>query len=312
MVRGIFWRPAGVASAWMRRRLWRLAEPADRTVWARWTALATGGAGLVVALATTLGPLRERAPRPADGIATVDGRPVSRAAFQRAIDALRADKRNRVTDAEQRFALSRLVDEQLMVRRALDLGLAEAEPSVRKALVDVMIQFASAQAAGEDPSDAELRAFYDGRPALFAGEPLLAITAVAFPADAGERAQRMSSLLRAGTGFDAAVADTRPDAVPTPDGLSPARKIGEYAGATIRAASQKLSVGEAAGPIEVGGRHVFILVRERQQSPRAAFDGLRDKVLEEWRVQARERALEAYIATLRRRATITFAPDAPR
>jgi hypothetical protein len=292
--------------------------PVERTLaWAvRWAldhlGLVAGSAGLLVALASALGPLKRAQALPGDAIATVDGRAIARTTFDRAIAALEADKRNPVTAGERRTALSRLVDEELLVRRALDLGLAEAEPAVRKALIDAMLQLATATAGGKEPPEAELRAFHAGRPTLFAGEPLVTIALAGFPKEAAERAQRMAGLLRARVPFDKAVAETGPDAMPAPPALTPLGNAGDYVGPTIRDAASWLAPGEVAGPLEVAGRVVFVQMIDRKTGERQAFEAVRGEVLEAWRRNEKDQALEAYLARLRAKAKVLLATDAPR
>lgn len=277
-----------------------------------WLGPAFGLIGLAAALITALGPLRIEPAGRADGIALVDGRAIPRATYERAIAALEADKRNPVTVADQRLALSRLIDEELLVRRGLDLGLADVEPSVRKALVEAMLQLASVPDARADPDEGELRQFYEGRPTLFAGEPLVTVAVAGHAAGDKVKAERMAGLLRAGAPFDRAVAETGAEVLPAPPELASPRKLADYLGPTIAEAVRRLAAGEVAGPLEVGGRSVFVLMHERREGARPPFEAVRDQVLEAWRRGGRDRALESYLAGLRSRAHITFAGDAPR
>jgi hypothetical protein len=277
-----------------------------------WLGPAFGIIGLATALLTALGPLRVEPAGREDGIALVDGRAIPRATYERALAALEADKRNPVTIADRRLALSRLIDEELLVRRALDLGLAEAEPSARKALVEAMLQLASVPAGRGDPDERELRRYYEERPMLFAGEPLLTIAMAFHPLAGKEQSGRMASLLRAGVAFEKAAAETGAELAAAPPELLSARKLADYLGPGIADAARQLAAGEAVGPIEVAGRSLFVLMRERREGPRPPFESIREQVLEAWQRTARDRALETYLAGLRNRAHITFASDAPR
>ena len=279
-----------------------------------WLGFAAGLAGLAVALASALGPWRETGAgaAPADAIATVDGRAISRATYDRAIAALEADKRNPVSDADRRTALATLIDEELLVRRGLDLGLADVEPTVRKALVDAMVLLASVPSTGAEPSEAELRAYYDGRPAMFGGGASLTISTASLPAEAKDRAERLASLLRSGVSFEKAAAETGARVEGSLPPRSSQRKLADYVGPTLAAAAGKLEPGEAAGPFEAAGRLLFVLLHERREGDRPAFESVRTEVLEAWRRTSRDRALEDYLARLRARASVTRAKDAPR
>ena len=274
--------------------------------------LAVGAAlGLAAALWGALGqPGFGRPGR--DAIATVDGVDVSRADFERALGALAADKRTPLTTADARRALDRLIDEELLVQRGLDLGLGTSDLAVRKAVVDAMVQFAAAETAGRKPDDDELRAFYAGRPGLVRTAPQVRVHVVSFPSRDQAGVEAMREALRAGKDFDAAARSAGGEAVIVPDMLLPAQKLGDYAGPAVRDAAVALKPGEAAGPIDAGGVPTFVLSLDRREGSAPPFEAVRDAVAEEWRRRQAETALDEYLAGLRRTAKIRYAPDAPQ
>jgi hypothetical protein len=274
--------------------------------------LAVGAAlGLAAALWGALGqPGLARPGR--DAIATIEGVEISRADYERALGALAADKRSPLTTADARRALDRLVDEELLVKRGLELGLGTSDLAVRKAVVDAMVQFAAAETAGRKPDDDELRAFYAGRPELVRTVPRVRVRVVSFPSRDPASVETMRAALRAGKDFDAAARSAGGEAVIVPDMLLPAQKLGDYAGPAVRDAAVTLKPGEAAGPIDAGGVPTFVLSLDRRDGSAPPFETVRDAVAEEWRRRQAETALDEYLAGLRRTAKIRYAPDAPQ
>lgn len=275
-----------------------------------WLLAAGAAIGLTVALWGALGEPGIGRPG-GDAIATVGGVEISRADYQRAIGALAADKRSPLTAADERRALGRLVDEELLVQRGLELGLGSSEFAVRKALVDTMVQFAAAEAAGRVPDATELREFYDARPQLAQTAPQLRVRVAGFPSRDPAAVVTMRTALRAGAGFDAAARGAGAEAVLVPDALLPAGKISDYAGPAVRDAALQLSPGEVAGPVDAGGVPTFVLLVERRSGEPRPFEAVRDLVAEEWRHREAETALERYLAGLRRTTQIRYAADAP-
>lgn len=285
-----------------------MSPKAEPSRWARRLYVAGVVVGLAVAAVAALGPLKA-GPLPKDAVARVEGVVIDRAAYDRAIEALEADKRNPVTNADRKLALDRLIAEELLVRRAQELGLAEDEGSVRKALVDAMVQFAMAQSAGKEPSPADLRRFYDERPDLFAAEPLLRVRAASVPATNADDAR---TALRASSGFAAAMARVGAGEIAIPDAyLSPA-KLADYAGPAASQAALGLQPGEVAGPLVSGDTALFVWLLGRRPGERPPFDAVKTQVADEWRRMAQDRALADYVADLRRRADVDLGPDAPR
>ena len=248
----------------------------------------------------------------ADAIATVEGVAIARADYARALGALAADKRSPLTTTDARRALDRLIDEELLVKRGLDLGLGESDLAVRKSLVDAMVQFAVAASAGREPSEDELRRFYAERPELVRSAPELRVRVVSFPSRDASSVASMRAALRAGRGFAAAAAASGAESVFVPDTLLPAAKIADYAGPTVRDAATSLAPGEVAGPLDSGGVPTFVTLLERRAGAAPPFDAVREVVTEEWRRRQAEVALERYLGELRRKATIRYAADAPQ
>jgi len=133
-------------------------------------ALLTVGAlaGLAAAATGLLAQNRAASVIPDGAVAAVNGTAVRRADYERAVEALAADRRSAVDDATKRHVLDRLVDEELLVQRALELGLARQDRRVRGDLVAALIESVTADADQREPDAAALRAFFDANRDYFA------------------------------------------------------------------------------------------------------------------------------------------------
>jgi hypothetical protein len=277
------------------------------------TYLLIGGAvlGLGAAMWSALG-IGQALTKYSDAIAVIDGEPISRTVFDSAVEGLASAKRNPLTEAEKRVALERIIDEELLLRRALELGLGASDPTSRKALVNAILQFSIAGAAKREPTQRELEEFYAGRPKLIAPQPLLTVRAVSFAVTDIERARLFKSALDNGQGFDAVVKDAKPEFVLLPNGPVIPAKVAEYAGATVRDTALSLATGHTSGPVEIGNRIVFVHLADRTETPPPPLSTVRDIVLEEWRKREAEQAFADYVASLRSNARISYAPGVPR
>lgn len=276
------------------------------------TALLVAGAflGLATAMWSALG-VGQSVARYGDAIAVVDGTPISRTVYDSAIEGLSSAKRNGLSDGEKREALDRIIDEELLLHRALELGLGESDPPSRKALVNAMLQFSIAEASKRVPSDSELEKFYAERPKLIAPQPMLTLKAVSLPQAANDRAQKLKAALDGGADFDAASKQNGAENVLLPGGPVIPAKIAEYAGATIRDTALSMTQGQTVGPVAVGDRLVFIHLIERAETPPPPLAAVHDVVAEEWQKRESEQAFADYVDGLRRRARISYASDVP-
>jgi len=88
-------------------------------------------AGLALAVAGLVAP--PETPRlPEGAVAAVNGSLVRSADYERALEALAADRRDALGASEKRHVLDRLVDEELLVQRAFELGLARQDRRARR------------------------------------------------------------------------------------------------------------------------------------------------------------------------------------
>jgi parvulin-like peptidyl-prolyl isomerase len=283
--------------------------------------LAAGAlAGLVVAAGSlVVGGSRDDDKLPDGAVAVINGEPLRTADYERALLALANDRRNPVGDVERRFVLERLVDEELLVQRALELGLAQNDRTVRSQLVAVMLASVTEAAALREPEDDELRAFHAEHAEWFQeptrlhvrqlwvrGEPARRID------DMRQRAATAAARLRAGEPFDVVAAALGDVAVAqVPDAPLPPAKLVEYAGPDALAALASAAIGTITDPLPfAGGLQVLELV-DQAPSRLRGFDDVAGEVRAEYRRRAGERALRRYLAELRERAEIRVTEVTP-
>jgi len=260
---------------------------------------AGAGLGLAVAVVTALGPL-ETGPDEAAVVARVGDGVVTRDALDRALAALAEDKRNPIDAAERARVLDRLIDEEALVQRGIQLGLPESDLAVRKAIVDAMLQFAAADSAAKTPTDAELRAFYDGRPDLFREASALRIEAVVLPAYRMDAMAQIGAAVREGRSLVESARSAGGTPLPFPATAIPRERIAGVAGPTVARIAETLRVGEVAGAAGDDGRLYIVRLAGTAPGARRDFEAVRDSVEEMWRRVENERAVDAYLKGLRR------------
>ena len=275
-------------------------------------------AGLVAAAAGLLAQTRAASALPDGAVAAVNGTAVRRADYERAVEALASDRRGGIDDADKRHVLDRLVDEELLVQRALDLGLARSDRRVRGDLVAAVIEAVTADAGQREPDDAELRAFFDANRDYFARPGRLHVEQVfvrgSGDADAGALARARDAAARLRNGEQAAEVQQSLGDAPVavlPNAPLPAAKLREYLGPAAVEAVATLAPGEVAEPVRgAGGYQVLRLVaRESNRTPELAE--VEAEVRSEWRRRAGDDALRAYLDDARARAAIAVTRTLP-
>lgn len=254
---------------------------------------------------------------PDDAAASVNGQIVSRDDYARLLSALASDKRGAVDAADRRFVLDRLVDEELLIQRGLELGLAHHDARVRKDLTMAMVESVVAEFRDLEVDSGALQDFFAANQDFFTRtgryrvRQVWARAATLADGDAAfERARVAAERLRRGDPFEAVRAEHGDaEVAPLPDAPLPAAKLADYLGPTALRAVLELDVGGVSDPVRSStGYHVLQLV-ERDGSAVPAFDDVRDQVLAEYRRREADSALRAYLADLRSRAEVELAAD---
>src|SRR5690606_20048373 len=140
----------------------------------------------------------------------------------RAVAAVASERRTPLSAEDQQAILERLVDDTLLIRHGLDLGLVQGDPRLRGHLVDAVMHVTLEAQPVPPPTDAELQAYFDARRATFAGPPRLRLT-VSRRSAAGERQPWLPAV---------------------PDALLPPAQLQRYLGPTLTRLALTVPVGE--------------------------------------------------------------------
>ena len=262
---------------------------------------------IVGVLAVLAGVTRERASAnlvPGEA-ARVNGQAIDSDIFQRTFAGFSQGLKRPLAAADRTAILNRLIDEEVLVQRAVALGLPEQDPTVRKQLVQAMIALALAQGASADPSDDELKRYIAANAELFRARTRAKIDAVfAKDGDAARRASVEAALERGDWAAAKQLGVAPPVALP--DDFLFANKIADYTGAEAASAVLRLPVGQTTGLIPVSGGAIALKLVAAQGEGVAPFEAIRGTALARWREEHDAKALRSYIDGLRAQAEIVM------
>jgi hypothetical protein len=287
--------------------------PGRRERRALWLLAAGSGLGLLLAAYGLLDSgAAVSAGIPENAVAVVNGAVIDRADYMRLLAGLENDSRNPIDDAARRHVLDRMIDEELLVQRAVELGLVEVDRRVRAGLTSSLIASVVNDAEDRPPDPGELRAFYAAEKDFFTQPGRLRVQQIFFRVprgtdarDAIARAAAARAEIAAGASFES-VAESRGDdpISDIPDALLPALKLREYIGPSALERAMALAVGEVSEPVQSGvGVHLLRLV-DRREPVTPEFESIAPQVEAEWRRRAGDRALREYLDTLRSQADV--------
>ena len=227
-----------------------------------------------------------------------------------AIEAVASDKRNEMTQADRDRILGRLVDEELLVQRGVEIGLVDGDNTVRKAIVNAMIVSILTDAAEVGPSDGDLRRLYDESPAFFSGVGRYRVSQIFLKS--GEnleaRVKAVEDALAGGAGFlelQADVGDAQ--TILLPNAALPPAKLREYTSPSAMMAISHLAVGDQTDAIPVPGGVAFFRLDQVIPGPPRPFLEVRGLVAAEFARRRDEEALRTYLDWLWGRADVDAA-----
>jgi hypothetical protein len=145
-------------------------SPISRTSRRALVLLATGAVlGIALgALSAFSGKRFAKSILPADAIAVVNGKTITMGEYASAVALLAGDKRTALTDEDRLYVLNRLIEEELLIQRGIEVGLVDSDRAVRKSMAQAMLASAITDSASTQPSQDELRAFYQQNSSRFA------------------------------------------------------------------------------------------------------------------------------------------------
>jgi parvulin-like peptidyl-prolyl isomerase len=255
---------------------------------------------------------------PQGTVAVVNGSPIAQDLYARLLGGLAEERKGQELEpADRQRVLERMIDEELLLQRGLELGLARTDQLIRRQIVAALTASISAEAEDISPDETELRRFYEEHTDFFARPGRLSFAQIFFRVSSStedalvrQRADQATNRLRAGEALEMVNQELGDEPVMRlPASPLPVEKIQEYVGPTATRTLLTLEPGQVSDPVRSGiGYHVLVL-HAQQQAIIPPFEAIRQQVLAQYRRMVGEQAVAAYIAELRKRARIQISDE---
>lgn len=236
---------------------------------------------------------------PANVVARVNDQVINRDRYDRALARLITYG---AADDERALLLQRLVDDELLVQRALELGMVRSDTAVRNAMVDSLIASVTAEADAASPTDEELERYLADNTERFSFVASVAVAA--WQTDDESIAQSFITSLR--NDGEVAISDLIAAIHDLPPGLMAIEILRDYLGPGIAAAAADMPVGSSA-VFARRGRWLVVKVLEKKIAAYNDLNSIRNRVLLDFRRRQAEQTLSDYIDELRHRADVHVA-----
>ena len=255
-----------------------------------------------------------------DAVATVNGQPIARERLERHISAINAAGESIGSEQETESAiLERLIDEELLVQRAIEIGAAESDTRLRGELVRVALEHSKTASTSSEIHEHTLRAYYDENSDRFRPAQMVHVRRWEFPNSTAEgatlsetQAQTASAELNADPSaahqrreFEGSPESAR---IPVPDVLMPMKTLADYLTANELSAVSKLEVRRASAPLAGKDGFSVVQVLDRRESVTPSFDSIREHVEARYRRDLNEANFRELLKRLRNQSRIRIRP----
>lgn len=276
------------------------------------------GAAIGIALAT-FGLLdTQKGPQTlaSDTAAQVGERTIRRIDYERVLAGVERDLRNPLDESVRRLVLDRMIDEELLVQRALELGMAAIDRRIRGELTSGLMDSIVGEADADEASEREVARHFEENVDFFTRPGRLHAQTILFSArsegrpqdgSAAERAERAAERLRGGENaseVESQLGD--PQVSPIPNGMLPPSKVRDYVGPVVLESLEGLAVGEWSEPIESGGNFYLARVIDRESPIIPTFEEVESLVRQDLKRRRGDKALRDYLDDLRTRTFVAI------
>jgi parvulin-like peptidyl-prolyl isomerase len=252
---------------------------------------------------------------PAEDIALVNQRPILRSDFITQLESETGLKFNETSQADRLRVLDEMVREELLVQRGLELDFAETDQTTRNALVAAITQAATMEITTTQPTEAQVRDYYEKNKLQYASDGMLAVRHLLLPPSSTKSATELAATAR--DALATLRTGTPLEQVMTRYGLIEAKRYDEdyYFAAKYRLgdavfdAVKNLNAGEFSEPVtDKDGIHIVAMLKNSKPVP-LSFEAARTQAFIDYKDATQARLLEATTKFLRSRSKILIAAD---
>ena len=236
---------------------------------------------------------------PASAVARVNDVLISRDNYDRALARLAGESAG-VSSLESRvWMLERLIDDELLVQRGLELGMAQSDGEVRNAIVNSLIASVTAEADAASPTDEELEKHLADNADRFSFIDKIAVEG--WQTDDESIAQSFATTLR--DSGEPVITDAIRAIVDLPAVLMPIETLGDYLGPGIAAATIDMPV-DSSEVFARRGRWIVVRVLKKESAVVTDLSSIRNRVIIDYRRSLADETLQEYLGDLRDKAKV--------
>ena len=241
-------------------------------------------------------------------VAKIDERAISKEKYETYLESIAQSRKTGLIESDPENILERMIDEELLIQRGIDLGMIENNPEIRSMIIQKMISSIVAETDNLRISTKDLKAFYSANQDLFTPSPKLHLIKLSFASDQKVSGIKAKDFLADGD-LAAAKSLASIEVISLPNTLLPAMKVREYIGPYLTQVALGLQEGEVSDLIELDDQfHLLVPVQKMIQGA-PEFNDIYQEVESEYIRFKGEEMLDEYLEDLRNWYDVVKAND---
>ena len=191
-------------------------------------------------------------------IAKIDERAISKEKFETYLESIAFSRKTGLIESDPENVLERMIDEELLIQRGIDLGMIENDSEIRGMIIQKMISSIVSETNDLRISQEDLEEFFSKNKDLFIPSPKLRLLKLSFDKSMKDIANIARDLLINGN-LQEAKSLAENEVIRLPNALLPSMKIREYIGPTLTQIALSLEEGEISELIEQDDKlHILV------------------------------------------------------
>ncbi len=235
--------------------------------------------------------------------ATVNGVVIDQQKLNTAISLIASDRREAITEKDERLALDRIIEEELLVQHAFENGFINVDDNIRKTIVRSVVDSIVEQSNTLIPDDNTLKEFYESHQAIFSIDEQVRI--IIFNSENIDDANR-AKIIWDDQKNEASVFNNI-DSISKwdlPNGYIPIMTLPRLIGPNLATMVKELQISEVSAPIKTAPGYSIVALIDKKEKQVFEFEDIKEIVIQEYRRRSRDEILSSLLKDLTLRADI--------
>ena len=235
--------------------------------------------------------------------ATVNGVVIDQQKLNTAISLIASDRREAITEKDERLALDRIIEEELLVQHAFENGFINVDDNIRKTIVRSVVDSIVEQSNTLIPDDNTLKEFYENHQAIFSIDEQVRI--IIFNSENIDDAKRAKIIWD--DQKDEASVFNNIDSISKwdlPNGYIPIMTLPRLIGPNLSTMVKELQISEVSAPIKTAPGYSIVVLIDKKEKQVFEFEDIKEIVIQEYRRRSRDEILSSLLKDLTLRADI--------